>query len=311
MTPALEQLWGQVRGWSHPDHPFLDAGYSPGSLMPACDFTLWIRDRLLEGDEDSVRLLMCYIGSKMSLWTHQMEAFFSWRVPGHEGLAEAELRAVMLLCYRCAWVHGFHHLSFDWPRLWRVVLAAQRRDSELDARMAVVPPTTRLVVVDSARGGVKDSARRMNWSLGYGDRCYGNNEAWNRTFAEWLGCCAPDVMACPEALSWISHADDQLKVAQDLALDSALSFMWHDHPHCNRIRPKMELSFEENLKALHDIHHSMAVGRARHERAARKQEADAREAARLAAMTPQEKAARLEKFRALKARFDEYDRRQI
>ncbi|MEZ5386197.1 MAG: hypothetical protein R3F13_11845, partial [Prosthecobacter sp.] len=327
MTPALESLWEQVRDWSHPEHPFLDPLYSPSSLMPACDFTLWVRDRLLDGDDQSVRLLMCYIGTELSLWTRQLEGFFTWRVPGYEGVVEAELRAVMLLCYRYAWVHDFRHLVFDWPRLWRVVLAAQRQETEFDSRIAVVPPTTRLVVVDSATRGVGDGLRRMPWTLGYGDRCYGNNAKWNVSFVDWLGCytlpppsvpfpptmvnrdelralaaaCGitlvskskkammvevathevlvaalwkehgadlvvwADVSRC-DALLWIKHADDQLPLAQSLALEAAQSFMWHDHPHCNRIRPRETLSFEESLKAVHETHRGMAVGRRDYEK---------------------------------------------
>lgn len=330
--------------------------------MPACDFTLWVRDRLLEGDDDSVRLLMCYIGTELSLWTRQLEAFFNWRVPGYEGVVEAELRAVMLLCYRYAWVHDFRHLVFDWPRLWRVVLAAQKRDNEFDARMAAVPPTTRLVVVDFAMSGVEGGTRRMPWTLGYGDRCYGNNAAWNRSFAGWLGCYMPPPPSTPfpntmvnrdelralaatcgitlvsktkkammeeaamheslmatlwkergsdlmvwtetardEALAWVKNADEQLSAAQALVLEAALSLMWHDHTDCNHVCPKADLTFEEKLKAVHETHRGMAVGRRDYEEARRFEELE---------RSPCNHGLSRESLLELKAKLDEIEARE-
>jgi len=304
--------------------------------MPACDFTLWIRDRLLEGDFDSVRCLMSYIGPNSELWYRQMETFFSWEIPGHEGVLEAELRAVMLLCYRYAWAHDFRHLAHDWPRLCRVVLAVGNKENEWCVRIAAVPPTTRLVVCDSMCRGAKEGLLRIPWDLFYGDRCYGNNAAWNRSFADWLGCYDLPTSATPfpasmvnmddlrslaaecgitltakkksalmaeaatheelmlklwqtkgieirrwasrceaDVCNWIKHAEELLPAAQALVLEAAQSLMWHDHPQCRRIRPKAELSFEENWKALYETHFGMAVARRNYEQA-RRYEEDAR-----------------------------------
>lgn len=210
MTTALEQLWSQVGGWSHPEYPFLDPRYSPGSLMPACDFTLWVRDRLVERDFDSVRELMAFISVGSEAWRRQLESFFTWRVPGcFEQLIEAELRATMLLCYRYAYLHGFRHLGFDWPRFWCVVLATQKRENEFDGRMAAVPPTTRLVVCDSAMRGVGNGLRLVPWSLSYGDRCYGNNTEWNRSFTDWLGCFELPSTAMPFPVTMVNR--DELR----------------------------------------------------------------------------------------------------
>ena len=177
---------------------------------------------------------------------------------------------------------------------------------------------------------------RIPWELFYGDRCYGNNAAWNRSFAEWLGCYDLPPPATPfpasmanmddlrslaaesgitlrakkksalleeaaahrelmlklwqtkgieirrwaiqceaDVCNWIKHAEELLPAAQALVLQSARSFMCHDHPHCRRIHPKSDLTFEENWKALHETHFSMAVARRDCEEARRLEE-DAR-----------------------------------
>lgn len=182
MTKELNALWDQVRGWCHPEYPFLDSVYSPGSLMPACDFTLWIRDRLIANDVQSVRALFAYIAPDHTLFSRQFEAFFTWRVPGFDGALEAELRAVMMLCYRYGWVHDFRHLCHDWVHLVSVTLPV---NSALASPLSQVPPTTRLVA-SSPRAVTNSTSVRLDYSSGYGQRCYGANEAWNKHFIEAL-----------------------------------------------------------------------------------------------------------------------------
>ncbi|MEO6324645.1 MAG: hypothetical protein ABIT01_15920 [Thermoanaerobaculia bacterium] len=52
---GLEEL---ARGKGHPNFPFLDAAYSPGSRVPCTDFTFWIAGRLEANDLTAVKYLM-------------------------------------------------------------------------------------------------------------------------------------------------------------------------------------------------------------------------------------------------------------
>ncbi len=58
LTKPLEQLRQAIAGLGHPDYPFNDAVYSPGSRVPCTDFTRFIIERLRNGDTDSVSQLM-------------------------------------------------------------------------------------------------------------------------------------------------------------------------------------------------------------------------------------------------------------
>src|SRR6266496_3517210 len=62
-SSALAHVWGEVSSISHPDYPFLDPLYSPGSLMPAADFSPWVGARIALGDWDSILELLRFIGT--------------------------------------------------------------------------------------------------------------------------------------------------------------------------------------------------------------------------------------------------------
>lgn len=185
-TPALLALWEEVREWSHPDCPFLDRSYSPTSRMPAIDYTLWIRDRLLADDVDSIRQLMGYLENGSKVWQKQVEDFCRWRIAAFEEqpILEAELRASMMLCYR----KGFQNLPFQWKRIWSAVLAAHAApalESDLAVKMRLCSPTLRLVLANCWLRNERQ-VFRVDWSLGYGDREYGCSGAWNEHYGEWL-----------------------------------------------------------------------------------------------------------------------------
>ena len=206
-TPAIEKLWREIEQWCHPEHPFLDRSYSPSSDMPAIDYTLWIKDRLLENDEESVQQLMIHISSGSQTWKNYVHDFCAWRVPGfeQEPVLEAELRASMLLCYRT----GGHNLPFQWKRIWTVVLAAHENlhsGSPLAAKMALCSPTLRIVVISEWPKG-EDGLFKVDWSLGYGDRCYGNSSEWNQYYGDWLGVFEPPSADTPLHAGFLTKAD--------------------------------------------------------------------------------------------------------
>jgi hypothetical protein len=297
-TPALTQLWEQVRDWSHPDHPFLDPKYSPDSLMPACDFTLWIRDRLLEGDAESVRGLLAYVSPTSTAWWSVVDSFLTWRVPGYGGELEAELRAAMLLCYRMGFTKEMRHLRHDWPRMWSVMLA------EGAERFVSIPPTTRLALAEF-RAIPKDG--KFNLSLFYGDRCYGNNAEWNQHYLAALGIEST-------VSDWNAACEDVLPKCRVLAIQSALAFYQHDcHEEFGEQR-LLSANFEEQQEAEEAIvaivekHWTSAHERSRRERQRDNEIRNKQEDVRLALMTPEEKAAKLVKFIALKKKFDEIDK---
>lgn len=299
MTVALEQLWSQVRGWSHPEHPFLDPQYSPSSLMPACDFTLWIRDRLLEDDHDSVRGLLAYLSIESESWWSVVSSFLSWRVPGFEGVLEAELRAAMLLCYRMGFTKEMRHLRFDWPRVWAVILA---EGAEL---YASIPPTTRRVIAEP----VTRKREALCLSLYYSERCYGNNAEWNRYYLELLGINRPSGR-------WWGACEDVLPQCRTLVIKAAQAFYRHDlgtEPEESNLQPasvNQRDADESVIVAVVEGHSKAAYERRRAERARERKESEAECDEEIARMSPAERAAKLARYQELQKRFAEIDRQR-
>jgi hypothetical protein len=59
--PEITDLFEQVRPWCHPEYPFLDARYSPGSKMPAIDYTPHIAAWLQSQKIEAVRELLGFL----------------------------------------------------------------------------------------------------------------------------------------------------------------------------------------------------------------------------------------------------------
>lgn len=101
----LAKLWQQVCSISHPDHPFLDPVYSPGSLMPVADFTQWIAERLSYGDWDSIAELLDFIATEHQI-TALRRTFQSYnfsRFIEADPSVLLELQAIAILIYRIQW----------------------------------------------------------------------------------------------------------------------------------------------------------------------------------------------------------------
>lgn len=64
-SPAVAALFNDVREISHPEHPFLDRVYSPGSCMPAADFSPWVATMHGRRDQGSIDELLSYLADPM------------------------------------------------------------------------------------------------------------------------------------------------------------------------------------------------------------------------------------------------------
>jgi hypothetical protein len=105
-TAAVRQLWDRVREISHPDFPFLHAGYSPGSNMPCADFTLWIADRLAADDWAAISELLSFMTYEHELKAlrRTMQSFeFGQFVEADVRLLHT-LKAATILAYRIGWM---------------------------------------------------------------------------------------------------------------------------------------------------------------------------------------------------------------
>ena len=104
-SQRLSALWDRVRELSHPEHPFLDPLYSPGSLMPTADLSPWIAETLAADDWDAVLELLEFIATEHQI-TALRRAFrtfdFGRFVDADRDLL-LELQAVAILVYRIQW----------------------------------------------------------------------------------------------------------------------------------------------------------------------------------------------------------------
>jgi hypothetical protein len=105
-SPALAQLWTQVRDISHPDHPFLHAVYSPNSQMPAADFTPWVSDRLQANDWNSILELLDFTAfdSQIKAIHRTFKSYDFKRFIEADDRLLHELKAALILAYRIQWM---------------------------------------------------------------------------------------------------------------------------------------------------------------------------------------------------------------
>lgn len=60
-SAAVTDLYSQIADISHPEYPFLDRSYSPGSYMPAADFSPWLASRQRQQDRVAIEELLNYL----------------------------------------------------------------------------------------------------------------------------------------------------------------------------------------------------------------------------------------------------------
>lgn len=101
-SAAVAELYSQIADITHPDYPFLDRSYSPGSYMPAADFSPWIASRRKQQDRAAIEELLGYLAySTHAQAVLKTTASLDLRrfIRGSDDLLH-ELWAVMFLGYR-------------------------------------------------------------------------------------------------------------------------------------------------------------------------------------------------------------------
>jgi len=113
-SPALRELWEEVRAISHPDYPLLDAHYSPSSNMPCADFTLWIAERLAANDWPSILELLDFFTFKNEIAAirSSLQNYDFGRFLDADRELLLRLKAATILGYRIGWMgHEENRLS--------------------------------------------------------------------------------------------------------------------------------------------------------------------------------------------------------
>lgn len=104
-TTEVAQFYDSIKQWSHPEHPFLDANYCPGSFAPAVDMTPFVTDCLIGGKHDAIRELWSFLTWRNAASDHLLEKALSADMPAWLCLsttAKHELKAMNMLLLRAA-----------------------------------------------------------------------------------------------------------------------------------------------------------------------------------------------------------------
>ena len=102
-TQEVAQLYEKVKGCCHPEHPFLDANYSPGSCAPAVDFTSIIAEWIRNGKEEAISELWSFLSYEGQASAYALQKALKVRMPSWVKLSEtaqSELKAIYLLTLR-------------------------------------------------------------------------------------------------------------------------------------------------------------------------------------------------------------------
>jgi hypothetical protein len=105
-TTEVAQLYKEVQPWCHPEVPFLDPQYSPGSNMPAIDFTAYITTWLETDRQSAIIELWTYLTSDGPEAVYGIRNALTACLPSWIGLSETakhELHAIYILTLRAAW----------------------------------------------------------------------------------------------------------------------------------------------------------------------------------------------------------------
>ena len=103
---AICDIVAEIGHLFHKDYPFLDACYSPGSYMPACDLTFYVVEMYSNGDYSSLRELWRFIGSRVEEVLFEKSLCASvpnWLEIDDE--ARAEIWAINALVSRSSSIH--------------------------------------------------------------------------------------------------------------------------------------------------------------------------------------------------------------
>src|SRR5579864_6637633 len=87
-TSEVAKLYEEIRPWCHTDFPFLDPKYSPGSNIPAIDFTPYITTWLEAGNEEAIIELWTYLTSDGPDAIYGIRSALSARLPSWIRISE-------------------------------------------------------------------------------------------------------------------------------------------------------------------------------------------------------------------------------
>lgn len=223
-NPEIASLAAEYGSLFHPQHPFLDATYTPSVQMPAFDLTMAIADLYGRGKIAAIRELWKYIGGRS-----RVDSILSAIIP--DGVnASASMRnevwAVNALTLRMSDGQGsmaaldvgsrmlattFSVNEFLLGDEFLGLLPESGHYVTLDSCGGIpellrsYPPSLRRVFELSGQGVVNDDGvRYLPYALDYESRCYGSSAKLNRIFAESLGILdvfVPGVSGVPRTLN--------------------------------------------------------------------------------------------------------------
>lgn len=104
-TAEVAQLYEETKVWSHPEHPFLDRNYSPGSRIPAIDFTSHVTTWLAEDRINAIAELWEFLSFEGDASRHALRKALSVTLPSWIQISDTarhELHAIYILTMRAA-----------------------------------------------------------------------------------------------------------------------------------------------------------------------------------------------------------------
>ena len=140
-TPEVTDLYEEVRGWDHPEHPFLDPSYSPGSYAPAADFTSYVAQWLAADRVEAVQELWSYLAPDYEASKALLRKALRARRPASVTIADwqwHELRAIHLLILRSALIHNAQGGAYVLGKLAAVVVALEPISVSADGELRLV-----------------------------------------------------------------------------------------------------------------------------------------------------------------------------
>jgi hypothetical protein len=191
--PILRQWWEkEFQGRDHPSWPFCDAAYS--TVMPGADFTVAIRELLVNREFEAIRELLWLTSSESAGWRIQLEKmvviFEGERYDGtKEEKMKAEADAIVALGLRASFAR-MKGEGFVIARMARYSGPLWQLDSPIVEMFRDMPPSFRDMVT-TAVSGTAEELLYFRHQSGYGERCYGNNAEWNLRFLEHTGWFRP------------------------------------------------------------------------------------------------------------------------
>jgi hypothetical protein len=124
-TPEVADLYQNIEEWSHPEFPFLDRDYSPGSNVPAVDLTPAVAKWIQTGRVEAISELWDLTTYQGAASQRMLEMALAASPPTQIGVpmpAVCELRAIHLLSLRTSLVHQNFAIPV-WVRLIASVLS--------------------------------------------------------------------------------------------------------------------------------------------------------------------------------------------